>query len=248
MIEHPEFDRSASGSIGLWTDNGRIIGAAIYDMYFGEAFCAVLPGYESLYPSVLDYAYRTMKDDSGLATAICDESLDEIGTAERSGFERTAQNETVMCIELGDDLPVQLPEGLRFAELDPAKEPYDFQWLLWQGFDHGTDRDEFEREDKIVPQIRGHLNPYLSVTAVDGGEKVGYCCLWYSEQTDYAYAEPVCVIPRYRGRGVAGAVIREALNRARRLGAKRAYVISDMDFYAKLGFKICKRFTFYRKR
>ncbi|MDO5138053.1 MAG: GNAT family N-acetyltransferase, partial [Oscillospiraceae bacterium] len=41
MYEHPEFDKSSIGSIGLWTDSDRIVGAAIYDMYFGEAFCGV---------------------------------------------------------------------------------------------------------------------------------------------------------------------------------------------------------------
>ena len=32
-------------------------------------------------------------------------------------------------------------------------------------------------------------------------------------------------------------MIYEALNRVRSLGAKKAYVISDMEFYEKLGFK-----------
>ena len=36
MIEHPEFDKSLKNSIGLWTVNDKIVGAAIYDMYFGK--------------------------------------------------------------------------------------------------------------------------------------------------------------------------------------------------------------------
>ncbi|MBO4286126.1 MAG: GNAT family N-acetyltransferase, partial [Bacilli bacterium] len=59
---------------------------------------------------------------------------------------------------------------------------------------------------------------------------------------------PVCVIPEYRGKGVAKAMIYEALNRARFLGAKKAYVISDMEFYEKLGFKKEKHYTFYQKK
>ena len=31
------------------------------------------------------------------------------------------------------------------------------------------------------------------------GEYVSYCCLWYSDKTDYAYVEPVCTVPSYRG-------------------------------------------------
>lgn len=248
MAVHPEFDKSTISSIGLWLDDGKIIGAAIYDMYFGEAFCAALPSYSALYSEILDYAYRELKDESGLSVAICDDSAAEIEAAEKAGFIKADQDETMMVLRLDNAFPVELPDGYRFENLDPGAEAYDFQWLLWQGFDHGVDRAEFEREDPIVPQIRRHLDPYLSITAVNAdGEKVGYCCLWYSDKTDYAYVEPVCVIPSYRGKGVAKAIIYEALNRARSRGAAYAYVLSDMDFYQKLGFMPHKRFSFYHK-
>ena len=55
-------------------------------------------------------------------------------------------------------------------------------------------------------------------------------------------------MPSYRGKGVAKAVIYEVLNRARSLGAKKAYVLSDMPFYEKLGFRKDKHFTFYWKK
>ncbi len=41
--------------------------------------------------------------------------------------------------------------------------------------------------------------------------------LWYMAGTDYVYVEPVCTIPAYRGKGVAKAVIHEALGRAKNL-------------------------------
>ena len=131
------------------------------------------------------------------------------------------QTETVMKLELDRMIPGKLSEGFRFAELDPAKEAYAFQWLLWQGFDHGDDRAEFEREDPIIPQIRRHFDPALSIAAVDqAGEKLAYCCLWYQQGTDYAYVEPVCTVPAARGKGLARAVLLEALNRAKKLGAE----------------------------
>ncbi|MBQ3418085.1 MAG: GNAT family N-acetyltransferase [Ruminococcus sp.] len=248
MTEHPEFDKNASSSIGLWIDDNRVVGAAIYDMYFGEAFCGVLPGFAELYPEILAYAYKELKDDSGLGIAICDENTFEIEAAKQAGFVKTEQTETVMSIDLNKELTADLMDGLRIVSLDPKKEPYDFQWLLWQGFDHGTDREEFEEQDPIIPQIRRHLIPYLSIAAENtAGEKAAYCCLWYSEKTDYVYVEPVCTIPSYRGRGVAKALLYEALNRARTLGAKKAYVISDAAFYEKLGFHKEKHFTFYWK-
>ena len=101
----------------------------------------------------------------------------------------------------------------------------------------------------MIPEFRKHFNPALSVAAkADDGEYVSYCCLWYSDRTDYAYVEPVCTVPAYRGKGIAKAVIDEALNRARTLGAKKAYVLSDMLFYEKLGFCKDRLFTFLWKK
>ena len=157
-----------------------------------------------------------------------------------------------MRIDLIKELHADLPDGLQYAEVDPVKEPYAFQWLLWQGFDHGTDKAEFERNGDIIMEIpifREHFNSALSIAAKNrDGEYVSYCCLWYSDKTDYAYVEPVCTVSSYRGNGVAKAVIYEALNRARSLGAKKAYVLSDMSFYDRLGFIKDKQFTFYWKR
>lgn len=252
MMKHPEFDESLIKSIGLWMDGEKVVGAAIYDMYFGEAFCGVLPEYEALYPEILAYAYRELRDDNGLGIAICDESEKEIEAAKHAGFSLAEQTETVMSIGLNNVFPVKLPEHFCITELDPVQEPYAFQWLLWQGFDHGTDRAEFERDGEIIseiPMFRKHFNPTLSIAAKNNdGEYVSYCCLWCSDKTDYAYVEPVCTVPSYRGMGIAKAVIYEALNRARAIGAKKAYVISDMEFYGKLGFEKEYRFSFFWKK
>ena len=252
MIEHPEFDKSLRASIGLWAEGGKLVGAAIYDMYFGEAFCGVLPEHTALYPEVLRYAYEALKDEAGLALAICGESAEEIAAARSLGFVLTEQAETIMSRALDAPLSAPLPEGFSFAELDPRAEPRAFQWLMWQGFDHGADLSEFEADFEKTMRLglkpRPHFDPHLSAAAVDeSGEKVSYCCVWYDARTDYAYVEPVCTIPARRGRGVTRAVVFEALDRARTLGAKKAYVISDLAFYEKLGFEKELRFSFYRK-
>lgn len=249
MYEHPEFDKSAKSSIGLWKCDGKVVGAAIYDMYFGEAFCGVLPEYDFIYPEILEYAYKELKDDSGIGIAICDDNSSEIEMAKNCGFTIAKQTESIMRIDLMKSYSAKLLEELKYSELDPKEEPYEFQWLLWQGFNHGEDKAEFQEKEKISPQIRKHLNKSLSMTAVNqSGENVAYCCLWYNEKTDYAYVEPVCTIPSYRGKGVAKALIYEALNRVKKLGAKQAYVISDMDFYKRLGFENDVHFTFYWKK
>ena len=59
MYEHPEFDKDLIEHIGLWWEHDRVVGAAIYDMYFGEAFCGVLPEYKDLYADILVYAEQS---------------------------------------------------------------------------------------------------------------------------------------------------------------------------------------------
>ena len=252
MMEHPEFDKSLMNSIGLWLDGDKVVGAAIYDMYFGEAFVGALPAYSALYPEILTYAYRELKDENGLGIAVCDTCADEIRMAQSAGFIIAEQTETIMRLDIDREFPSGLPDGLHFAELDPVKEPYDFQWLLWQGFDHGTDKARFKQDGDyypVIPEFRKHFDPALSVAAKAAvGEYVSYCCLWYSDKTDYAYVEPVCTVPAYRGKGIAKAVIFEGLNRAKNLGAKKAYVLSDMPFYETLGFREDRHFTFLWKK
>lgn len=248
MYGHPEFDTGLVSSIGLWADEGSVVGAAIYDMYFGEAFCGVLPGYDTLYPEVLGYAYQALRDEAGLAIAICDGNETEARAARSAGFVPIAQTETIMTTGLDREFSSVLPEGLGFAELDQVEDARALQWLFWQGFDHGNDREEFERTESIAPRKRRRFNKSLSLAAIkSSGEPVSYCCLWFHPDTDYAYVEPVCTVPTWRGNGAAKAVVYEALDRARALGARQAYVISDQAFYERLGFVKAFTYTFHQK-
>ena len=248
MMEHPEFDQSARSSIGLWWAESKVVGAAIYDMYFGEAFCGVLPEYEALYPEILDYACRELKDDSGLAVAINTESAAEIRVAEQAGFERIDQKETVMALSLDRSFSSSLPGGLQLREMDQIADRAALEWLFWQGFDHGDDREAFERSLDHVPHVRKHFNKALCLSAADpSGEPVSHCSLWFHPDTDYAYVEPVCTIPGFRGKGIASALLSEAFSRAKSLGARTAYVISDLPFYEQLGFQTVSHYLFFRK-
>ena len=248
MYEHPEFDKDSIEYIGLWWNHDKVVGAAMYDMYFGEAFCGVLPEYKELYKEVLLYAQEKLSDEDGIAIAIEDNDADKLQIAKDLEFEEIDQTENIMFCLLQGNREYVLEEDITISEFDPGKNPYQFAWLMWQGFDHGTDRDEFEREDNHIKQVRPHLNTNLSLTAVNKqNEPVAYVSLWYDDRTDYAYIEPVCTVPEYRGKGIAKALLFEAFNRVHRMGANSAYVISDMDFYSKLGLTNYKHYTFYRK-
>lgn len=248
MYGHPYTDCSLLGSIGLWLEKERVVGAALFDMYFGEAFCGVLPGFEPLLPDVLGYAYEHMKDESGLAVAIEDGNASEIRIASKYCFVQIDQSETIQHIILDRQFSVVIPDGYSIDSVDPMDSPERMQWLFWQGFDHGDDYEAFLKEPQVPPRPRPHFNRDLSLCAYSpDGVPVACACLWKHPDTDYAYIEPVCTIPSARRKGLAKALLCEAMNRVRTLGAKTVYVISDQDFYTSIGFSTAYHYTFYRK-
>ena len=106
------------------------------------------------------------------------------------------------------------------------------------------DEETLEKQRRMLSA--SNLNTQLHIAAEnESSEYVAYCGLWYADKTDYVYVEPVCVVPDYRRKGLAKAVLGEALKRAYNLGAKTAYVISDMDFYKHIGFVQHSHYTFY---
>lgn len=248
MYEHPMFDKALLPRIGLWIEDNEVVGCAIYDMFLGEASVLALPEHRYLFQGILDYAYENIKDDDGLKVAVLDGSEFEIRSLKERRYQKIEQAETVMRIDLSKPFDPSLKEGMSFCYLDPIDDYDELCWLFWQGFGHGGDKEECMRENACKSGARPHFNPYLSVSVKCGDEYVGHCSLWHSDKTDYAYVEPVCVIPEYRNKGIAKAMIYEALNRAMKLGAKKAYVISDMEFYERLGFQKAKHYCFYQKR
>ena len=248
MIEHPYFDKTNRDKFGLWFDKDKLVALTLYDQYFGEATCITLKGYEDLFEEVINYAYRDLKNGDGLGIAINNKNKVEITKAIKNGFVINSQKETMMSIILDHHFNPELKDGFRFIDFNPQKDVDDVQWVIYQGFDHGNDKEEFLKQ-KVDVKERVHANPYLNLMIeTKDGEKVAYCSMWYDSRTEYAYLEPLCVIPQFRKLGLAKAIVYQLFNRCIELGAKKAYVLSDMEFYKKLGFKIEEEYTFYWKK
>ena len=131
MYEHPEFDKDLIEHIGLWWEHDRVVGAAIYDMYFGEAFCGVLPEYKDLYADILVYAEQKLSDDEGISVAIEDNDNEKIQIAKQLGFKKIDQTENVMSCEIQRHRKYVMEEETHIVELNPGKEVEQFAWILW---------------------------------------------------------------------------------------------------------------------
>ena len=237
MYFHPEFDKSLINSIGLWLDNGDIVAIATFDMYFGESACLCLEEYEYLYEEVVNYAKENMNENGEFALTIEDNNAYELETIKKLGYTKIEQDETLLCASLENIHISRLNNDFSFVELDQIKDNIELQWLFYQGFDHGDDKEEFNKQLDLNFIPRPHCNKYLSVGIRNAeGKLISFCGCWYLEGTDYAYIEPACTIPAYRNKGIGTEVLLEVLRRAKTLGAKKAYVISDNNFYKKCAF------------
>ena len=237
------------GDMGLWFDGDSIVAAALIDMFLGEAFVGALPEYQALYPEVLKYAFEHLRDDQGLGVTISDLAGEEIDVALAQGFFKTDGEEAVYEIDLNKEFDIVLPPGFTVEEFDAQENATEIGWLFWQGFDHGSNYEEFLQNNNETAQKRPHFNKFLCIIARnEKGEIVASASTWYDERTDYTYLEPVCVIPSCRGKGIGKAVVLTALNHARSLGAKKAIVNSDLAFYQRLGFQEKGRYPFYWKK
>lgn len=92
--------------------------------------------------------------------------------------------------------------------------------------------------DSRTPYERAGLLTFFA--ALSDGEVAGFCELWRHGKT--AQVENVMTFPEHRNKGVASAVVNEALRVAYKEGSTFCFLIADDDdwpkqLYAKLGFQ-----------
>ena len=244
MVQHPYCDRSLLPSIGLWKDGKKVVGAAIFDLFRGEAFCGALPEHQHLLPEIYAYAYENLRNENGLGIAVADNDTDTQTVLTSLGYHKADQTEALYALELEKPLHYTLPEGFTVREIHFPEDNLAYQTVIWKGFGHEGDGAELEKmlRNKVLPPSR---RTELCLGVTDGREFAAHCTCWYDSRTDYAYIEPVCTIPKYQGLGLGRAVVSEALNRCAQLGAKKAMVLSDQQFYQKLGFAPLEHYRFY---
>ena len=249
MHEHPLTKKEQIKYMGLWFDDNALIGAALIDMYFGEAFVGVLHKYHYLYSDIVKYAFDNLKDEEGLGISIHDDNKEDIEEVIKQGFYKEESEEFDLIIELKEEFSVTLLQGFKVETFDAQENALEMEWLAWQGFNHGNDKEEFLKQYKAPTGIRPHFNPYLCIVIRNSqNDLVATASTWYDQRTNYAYIEPVCVLPGYRKMGLGKAALYTAINHARELGAKIAIVNSGQEFYKHLGFKKMDHYSFYWKK
>ncbi len=245
MTTHTYLDQTAVGSMGLWLVNDEVIGAAVIDGAWGQAFCLTLPGYEYLKIEMLMHAKNHMANDSQLVVTIDDHDEFFQQIAAENGFVPTPNKEfDAVFYTDRTSMDYKLPNGFRVVSMDEALDLYKYGQVLWKGFDHelnGEGPFVFNEEKRIAfenEMVRPNVDLSLKVAIVNPqGDYVAYCGMWYDPHAGFAVIEPVATDPDYRKLGLGKAVVLEGISRCKQRGAKIVFVGSSQQFYYNIGFR-----------
>jgi GNAT superfamily N-acetyltransferase len=239
MTTHSMLDRSALNKIGIWEDEGKIVGLATYELSLGEAYLFTARGYSYLNSELLEYAKTSLSAENGLRVNIDNNDRAMQRAAFKAGFTATPDKENTAMLDITTELAYSLPEGYSFVSLADDWDFYKYNELMWRGFNHQgpppcTDEDIASRKQMLSSPT---IIPELVVAVVSPeGNYVSHCGMWYAPGESYALVEPVATDPDYRLMGLGRSAVLEAVRRCGSLGAKLALVGSAQQFYYNIGF------------
>ena len=245
MLNHDYTNPESLPLIGMWVEEDEVVGVVIFDIDYPPVYFLCKPGYEHLYNDMYQYAEKTFKTDKWcengywVKTVIKDEDTVQVEFLKDKGFIMDGYPEDILELKCNanDKYNYSLPEGFSVTTFDTEKNYEKYAELLYKGFDHEGEEEPDVTYDSVAFR-EPHWNDSLKILIKSpNGEWASHCGIWYTPGDATSYIEPVATIPKYRKKGLAKAAIYEAVNRCADLGAKRAIVISDMDFYYTIGFE-----------
>ncbi|MBA7656122.1 hypothetical protein ES703_64036 [subsurface metagenome] len=251
MYYHPDLDESALNRIGVWEDDGNIVGVAVYEMRLGEVYFQIHPDFAHLKSDMLKYAENhlpaELDDERRYVRAyINDFDIEFESIAKLQGYKKcedTPEPESQFTIT--DPFPtISLPAEFQFKSLQDDNDLNKIHRVLHRGFNHPGDPPEEgiegRRKMESAPNFRRALN---IVVEAPEGSFASYCGMWYEASNKIAYVEPVATDPDYRRMGLGTAAVLEGIRRCGELGATVAFVGTARTFYTAMGFR--KIFTRY---
>lgn len=236
MMGHSLLEMNNLRKIGIARNqDSEIVGLVTYDTRLKDSvYFLHRSDDKELFEIMIDFAIRNY--DQGCRVNAKDSALGK--ALSEHGFQNKCREDNVLEISLKHKLDYQTPRDYCMSPPDFVRDDWKYQMVIHKGFNHeGIPKKLDESFFRPTPNYNGSLK----VFALNGTEYCAHCGIWYTKG-DTAYIEPVVTIPECRKLGLGKAVVYEAMNRARELGAKRAIVLSNQDFYYKIGFQISSEF------
>ena len=233
MHRHSYLDIDRLTSIVIFRDaDGEIVGLITYDTSYDDRTYLIHTSEDAdLLNAMVDAVLAGEESKAIIKVNSKDDALCAV-LRERQ-FERTHRDNTVLTLDLSQELEYSLSEDYSISQPGFDVDDWQYQLVIHKGFDNEGIPEKWSDE---VLALTPNENADLKVFAIAEDIYCAHCGLWYTEG-DTAYVEPVVTVPQHRGQGLAKTVVYEACNRARKLGAKRATVLSDQKFYYRIGFE-----------
>ena len=252
-----------AGTVFLWEDEHGRMAAVVLPETPGQIFLQIAPGVRTtgLEEEVIATAEQRLgaQRADGVFRIVLwvserDTVRQEIVT--RRGFEKHELARTQdHSRSLLESIPEpETPEGIVLqSQGNPSDHPKR-SLASWRAF-HPDEPDDGADPSGMWYERIQHAPLYrrdLDVVAVDEkGDYAGFCTCWFDDVTRSAVLEPVGTIPAYRRRGLGRALIAEAMQRARKLGAIKIYVGSEdpaaCAFYEAIGLPVVDRYAAWTK-
>jgi len=245
----PWFDYVRHYKIGIWQDNDEVVALCTYEAKLGEAWIFTANGYEYMKSELLEYAEKNLYviGDDGKKT------LQVRATTTEPEFQKLliSKGYSHLCdydftaYDYTKGLPkVELPEGFKIITLDEENEYQKAANAVWKGFDNEGDNDlDGYMLGTNMPNLRKDL---VFIAKAGNGDYCCYATIWLDEVNHYAYLEPLSTVPQYRRKGLAKALLYEAMNRTAEMGA--TYMTGGShEFYKAIGFEAYYTIQFYKK-
>ena len=139
---------------------------------------------------------------------------------------------------------VELPDGFKIITFDEENDYKKAANAVWNGFDHEDDNDlDGYMLGLNMPHFRKDL---LFLVKADNGDYCSYGLIWMDDVNHYAFLEPLSTVPKYRRKGLATALLYEAINRTAQMGA--TYMIGgSREFYKEIGFETYYTIQYFSK-
>jgi ribosomal protein S18 acetylase RimI-like enzyme len=235
----PHLDRTSLDRMGVWEDDGRILGVTAFEDGLGDAYLLVDPARRDVLPAMLDHALDRLRGERGVRILVGEDDPQLQRLARERGLVATQAGDEVAVLDLDGGLTYTVPPGYKVVGLDEGVDLVQLDRVLHRGFGHPGDPhptpEDLAWRERSVSAPSGDRALSIAVVA-DDGTYVAYCGTWFHPGDHAAVVEPVCTDPDHRRRGLGRAAVLEAVRRCAERGAERAQVGSRQQFYYALGF------------
>ena len=231
--------------IGIWEEDGKMVGAVLFDHSLDVLFPIVLPGYEFLYQEMYDYAkgHMVKEDHPEFLIYAKDTNTELQKVLKRNGMIATEEKDMVAIFDLTEEIPEKnIKDGFKLTSLEEHRDYEQYMKCLFKGFGHEENgevysftKESLEKCRKAYERQNVDLSLKISVEDEDGNY-VAHAGMWYDRNSEIALVEPVCTIPGCRKKGLGKEAIYEGLRRVKAMGARMAVVGSGQQFYYSIGF------------